>query len=390
MKVKSKSRVKSAILILATILFTMLPANVSIADDWYEDEPGYFTLFDEEGKELTSMAGEMFADDEYISSDNKHYSVSRVDKKGRKAHAKYLGEIELPEFEEVTQLSMELSMEALAAQKGDRSVLLYCTHSDESYVPSDGQPSIPSKGGIYDVAESFRNALEKKGIKAVLDKTSHDPHDAGAYRRSRQTAVDLIRKNMPVAAVFDLHRDATPKHTYETNVNGEYMSKVRIVIGKRNQNRKANEELAYRIKAIADKAYPGLIKDIYIGRGEYNQELSPRSLLFEFGTHEISKEAVQKSASYMADVVNKAIFGGVFKSKEPAVPAKPEVKQQSTKEKSYRVKPINQETQKGAGRGILWFVIIAAVGIGIFALISKSGNEMAGGLGNLFGRKKRE
>ena len=50
---------------------------------------------------------------------------------------------------------------------------------------------------------------------------------------------------------------------YETKVNGEYMSKVRIVIGKRNQNRKANEELAYKIKAIADKAYPGLIKDIY-------------------------------------------------------------------------------------------------------------------------------
>ena len=335
------------------------------------------------------MASEMFKEDEYISSDNKHYSISRVDKKDKRAHAKFLGEIQLPEFEEID----DMSMEAIAPKEGDRSILLYCTHSDESYVPSDGKPSIPAEGGIYDVAESFKNSLEKKGIKVVLDKTSHDPHDAGAYRRSRQTAMDLIRKNMPIAAVFDLHRDATPKHTYETSVDGEYMSKVRIVIGKRNQNRKVNEELAYKIKAIADKSHPGLIKDIYIGRGEYNQELSPRSLLFEFGTHEISKEAAQKATVNMADVVNKAIFGEVFKSKEhdKGQEEKGETKEtRETKERSYKAEPISQEEGKGAGSGILWFIIIAAIGIVVFTLISKSRNEMADSFNNIFGKKKRE
>ena len=171
------------------------------------------------------------------------------------------------------------------------------------------------------------------------------------------------------------------------------MSKVRIVIGRRNQNRKANEELAYKIKAIADKAYPGLIKDIYIGRGEYNQELSPRSLLFEFGTHEISKEAAQKSARYMADVVNKAIYGGVFKAQEQANNKTEKRGEQAQdqdaepRQQSYRASPISQGEQKGAGRGILWLIIAAAVGIVIFALISKSGNELTDGI---FGRKKRE
>jgi len=387
-KVKNRGKLIGALAIVVILVTTMVPTNRSMADNWYEDEPGYYTLFDEEGNELTAMASEMFKDDEYISSDNKHYSVSRVNKKERKAYAKYLGDIELPEFELVEDLSMEV-----AAQNKDRSILIYCTHSSESYVPSDGTTAIPSKGGIFDVAESFKNALQEKGIKAVLDKTSHDPHDAGAYRRSRQTAVELIKKNMPVAAVFDIHRDATPKHTYETKVNGEYMSKVRIVIGRRNQNRKANEELAYKIKAIADKAYPGLIKDIYIGRGEYNQELSPRSLLFEFGTHEISKEAAQKSARYMADVVNKAIYGGVFKAQEQANNKTEKRGEQAQdqeaepRQQSYRASPISQGEQKGAGRGILWLIIAAAVGIVIFALISKSGNELTDGI---FGRKKRE
>ncbi|NLI60701.1 MAG: stage II sporulation protein P [Clostridiales bacterium] len=386
---KNKSKLVSMVVIMAIIFTTISPIGISRADNWYEDEPGFFTLFDEEGNELTTMASEMFKEDEYISSDNKHYSISRVDKKGKRAHAKFLGEIQLPEFEEID----DMSMEAIAPKEGDRSILLYCTHSDESYVPSDGKPSIPAEGGIYDVAESFKNSLEKKGIKVVLDKTSHDPHDAGAYRRSRQTAMDLIRKNMPIAAVFDLHRDATPKHTYETSVDGEYMSKVRIVIGKRNQNRKVNEELAYKIKAIADKSHPGLIKDIYIGRGEYNQELSPRSLLFEFGTHEISKEAAQKATVNMADVVNKAIFGGVFKSKEhdKGQEEKGETKEtRETKERSYKAEPISQEEGKGAGSGILWFIIIAAIGIVVFTLISKSRNEMADSFNNIFGKKKRE
>ena len=207
-KVKSRGKLIGVITMFVTLFTTMLPSNISIADSWYEDEPGYYTLFDEDGNSFTTMASEMFKDDEYISSDNKHYSISRVDKGEKKAYAKYLGVTELPEFELVEDVSMEV-----AAQNKDRSILIYCTHSSESYVPSDGTTAIPGKGGIFDVAESFKNALQEKGIKTVLDKTSHDPHDAGAYRRSRQTAVELIRKNMPVAAVFDIHRDATPKHT---------------------------------------------------------------------------------------------------------------------------------------------------------------------------------
>lgn len=386
MKVQRKNRSVKAIAIILIILATVLPAGKAGADDWYGGEPGFFTLFDEEGGKLTVMASEMFKDDEYISGDNGHYSIYWVDKEGRNAFAKFIGQVELPEFEEV----VETSVETLAPKNGNRSILLYCTHSDESYVPSDGESSIPSKGGIYDVAESLRSSLEKKGVKTVLDRTPHDPHDAGAYRRSRQTAMDLIRKNAPVAAVFDIHRDAIPKEHYDAMVNGEYMSSVRIVIGRSNQNRKANEELAYKIKAIADKTHPGLIKDIYIGRGEYNQELSPRSLLFEFGTHEISKEAAKKATGNIADVVHKAIFGGIFKSKEPALKNTTPGQKQAPKAKQFKVTPISQEKQKGAGRGIMWLFIVAIVGIVVFTLISKSGNEIKSSLENMMGKRKRE
>jgi len=204
--------------------------TTAYADDWFDEEPGYYTLLDEAGKELTLMAREVLVKDEYITSDNKHYSVLSVDKDAKRAVLKYLGDIKLPEVKEIPD-----SVDALAQQGDGRAsagnILLYCTHSDESYQPSDGTHSRPGSGGIYDVAEAFRDALKERGVNAVLDKTPHDPHDAGAYRRSRQTAINLIKQNSPVAAIFDIHRDAVPGHVYATKVAGQSMTKVRIVIG---------------------------------------------------------------------------------------------------------------------------------------------------------------
>jgi len=337
-------------------------SNPVYADDWFDEEPGYYTLLDEAGKELTLMAREVLVMDEYISSDNKRYSVASVDKDTKRAVLKYMGDVKLPEVKEVPE-----SVDALAQQGNERgNILLYCTHSDESYAPSDGTHSRPGSGGIFDVAEAFKDALRERGINAVLDKTPHDPHDAGAYRRSRQTAINLIKRYMPVAAIFDIHRDAVPGHIYVTKVAGQSMTKVRIVVGSRNQNRKANEELAYKIKAIADKVYPGLIKDIYIGAGVYNQELSPRSLIFEFGTHENSKESAQRSARYMADVVEKAMFGGTVQGKT----------QEGQDKGTYQTKPINEEAQRGGRRGIVWLVLLLVIGGIIFMAISGGTREM--------------
>ena len=47
------------------------------------------------------------------------------------------------------------------------------------------------------------------------------------------------------------------------------MSKVRLLVGKGNQNKDANLSFAKQIKAVADKMYPGLIKDIYMGKGAW-------------------------------------------------------------------------------------------------------------------------
>ncbi len=362
MRMKSKGWFMGIIILLLTVF---IMSNYAIADDWYEDELGYYTIKGEEGDILGLMGREIFVDDEYITENNRYYRISSIDKDNRIAIATYIDDIELPEIEEVAINGSTCAVDTLSvvAPNEDAHVLIYCTHSDESYVPSDGTPSIVGSGGILDVAQSFNDALKSQGVNVQIDKTCHAPHDAGAYRRSRNTAIRLIKTKQPVAALFDVHRDAVPKEQYDINLAGQPATRVRIVIGRRNQNRQANQELAYKIKAVADKTYPGLIKDIYIGKGMYNQELSPRSLLFEIGTYENNKEAAQTSAKFLADVVSKSLFGGTIKSVEKPT-------------KEYKTTPITYEKSKGQSKGILWLVVILAIGIVGYMFISSGGREL--------------
>lgn len=150
----------------------------------------------------------------------------------------------------------------------------------------------------------------------------------------------------------------------------------------RNQNRDANQELAYKIKSIADKTFPGLIKDIFIGKGGYNQELSPRSLLFEMGTHEISKEAAQKSSAYMAEVVSKAMYGGRAKEHDQKTGEVKKDRDNKKRDREIDIKPINQEAEskpKGSGgrSGMVWLLIIVVIGVVAFLFISMGGRELS-------------
>ena len=143
----------------------------------------------------------------------------------------------------------------------------------------------------------------------------HLPHNSGAYGRSQVTVVEILDSGN-VDAVFDVHRDSTPRQYYITSVDGEEMTSVRMVIGTGNQNYYENREFAYAIKAYADDVYPGLIKDIYMGKGNYNQQLTPRAMLFEFGSENVEKDLVLKATAPLAKVIDVVLYGSENASQE--------------------------------------------------------------------------
>ncbi len=293
---------------LLALLLALLPVGARAGDyldegqDEAYDDSQVYKIYDTRGNYLTSRAGQVYPQDEYIAGDNKLYRIVETDPASGRATAEYLG------YEPASTAAFGL-VSAAGAQGQDKRICMYSTHSDESYEPTDGTSSKTQNAGIYDVGNALKKNLEERGIQVTYSQDTFLPHDAGAYRRSRSTAEELL-KQAP-AALLDLHRDGIPDPSeYEHQLEGQDITKVRLLVGRSNANADTNRAFAKEIKAVADEKYPGLIKDIYIGKGNYNQELYPKALLLEFGTHTTGKEEAIQSTQYMADVLDDVLFGG--------------------------------------------------------------------------------
>ena len=172
-------------------------------------------------------------------------------------------------------------------------------------LPTDGTAGVDGRGGIHRVGDVLGRQLAQHGFRVVKSEALHLPHDRGAYRRSRRTAVKMLPKDPLV--LLDVHRDATPPEFYREVVEGEPVTQVRLVVGRENPFRRTNLTFARRLKATADRLYPGLVKGIYYGRGDYNQDLGPRTLLIEVGAHTNSRLLAERGAALFAGVVDRTL-----------------------------------------------------------------------------------
>ncbi|QUH26083.1 stage II sporulation protein P [Serpentinicella alkaliphila] len=383
-------RSKRFLIVLLILLLTSV--QFAYADDWYGQYGNYFTVYNtKDNSVLFKTAREVRQGDQYLSADNNMYKVTRVNSREQRAYAEFIEQITLPtinedvfaQFQDALRSGEGLAMilEAQAQEQENRKVGIYCTHSSESYVPTDGTESTEGGGGILQVAERLKAGFEQNGVNATFDNTSHDPHDAGAYTRSRRTAAQLLREHQPTSLI-DVHRDAIPPEEYTTEINGEPASKVRLVVGGRNQNFSANEETALQAKAVADKMYPGLIKDIFYAQGNYNQDLTPRAMLLEMGTAEQDRALPEKSATLFSEVLTTAFFGGTFTDQ--------------TDGETESARPI-RDTNRGSSRGIIVTVLIVGAAALAFLFISSGGKEWKSKLGrfkeefnNFLGRVRRK
>lgn len=248
----------TAILLL---LLLLMPVCVRAEEPEYQDDSVY-RIYDGNGAYLTSYAGRVYVEDEYIAGDNKLYVVTGVDDAMLTASASYIG-METYEARIETQsvfsgaaaatnapsaspgATTAANASPAASGGGKKLVAMYSTHTDESYEPTDGTSSKTKDAGILDVGNALKQNLEKLGVQVIYDESSHLPHDAGAYRRSRQTAEELLKKQPE--ALIDIHRDGIPDpKEYDKTIDGEQASKVRLEVGRSNPNADANRNFAKR------------------------------------------------------------------------------------------------------------------------------------------------
>mgnify|MGYP000859445802 FL=1 len=191
------------------------------------------------------------------------------------------------------------------------SVLVYHTHTSESYLPVSGKDHLfNQKGDIVKVGEYLQNVLEEKyNIKTFHCDQIHDQYPfRESYQRSQQTLIKYLKDYPSLEILLDVHRDATPGLKPTCAVKGVEAATVMMVIGTdkmglAHPNWKRNQEFATKINDCLNLYYPGLSNGIVISDARYNQHLSDRALIIEFGNQDSKLEQVYRSVEHFAEIL---------------------------------------------------------------------------------------
>lgn len=268
----------------------------------------YYSIITTSGELLATTRYHPQVGDEYLTADNRLYGIEEVSGLTAKASLKEI----LDTFEQEV-------MATASVQEEKGSIGIFHTHNAESYEPTDGTHSIEGKGGIHAVGRSFANRLEELGVEAIFSEDLHLPHDRGAYRRSRKTAIEILGEEPD--AIFDLHRNAAPYEVYRHVLNDEELTHLQFVVGLLNPHAQVNRAFSYDLKNITNSLYPDLVKGIFLTQGgTYNQDLYPTMLLVEVGAQSNPREAAERSIQLFAAGVYHYFYGwkGVEEDPEEA------------------------------------------------------------------------
>jgi len=214
------------------------------------------------------------------------------------------------------------------AEKSDcnfsRNVLIFHTHTCESYTPEKGYEYKKSGNfrttdlnfSVARVGEELEKNLTDLRFNVIHDKTYHDfPAYSGSYTRSYETIEKLINENKDYDIIIDIHRDAVGSdglYAPTVKIGEEFVAQLMFVIGTdagglEHKNWKENLNFAVKVQSKANELYPGLFKPIMISNSRFNQNLGKGACIIEVGaTGNTLKQAVN-SMKYLSIVLDQVV-----------------------------------------------------------------------------------
>ncbi len=204
-------------------------------------------------------------------------------------------------------------------KKNDR-ILLYSTHTSETYTNSDKYQfeysgTMRSLDANYNMLKIAKELNENLLFKGFLSEHNTTPHDYGsytsAYAKSRTTVEEALNKMGGASLIIDVHRDAIEDLTYRpvTEIKGLQVAQIMLVMGvgydgEENPYYEDNLAFALQLQRLADQVYPGLFKPMIIRDAIYNQDLSKHSFLVEMGATGNTIDEVLLATRCLANLLN--------------------------------------------------------------------------------------
>lgn len=205
----------------------------------------------------------------------------------------------------------------------NKNVVIFHTHSCESYTASEKYPYNPTGNyrttdlnyTVTRVGTELESQLKNYNYNVVHSTDYHDyPAYNGSYTRSLKTVENML-KTTPSDIIIDLHRDAVGSrsdYAPTVKIGEEEAAQIMFVIGTNNgglwhPNWNQNLKFAVKVQEKAEEMYPGLFKPIMLTKSRYNQHTGKYANIIEVGATGNTLEQCLTSMKYLAKVMGEAI-----------------------------------------------------------------------------------
>ena len=207
---------------------------------------------------------------------------------------------------------------------GGSKILIYHTHSQETFADSDDDPSTSIVGiGRY-LTEILNNKYKIPTMhhEGVYDLINGKLDRSEAYEFAKPEVEQILAENPSIEVVIDLHRDGVADTTHlVTEINGKPtaqimffngLSRTRVngdLVGMSNPYLQDNLAFSLQMKIAAETKYPGFARRNYLRGYKYNMDLMPRMLLIEAGAQTNTVEEMRNAMEVLADLLNSVLTG---------------------------------------------------------------------------------
>lgn len=229
------------------------------------------------------------------------------------------------DFDSALNSDMTFSVDS----NGSAQVLIYHTHTSESYMDEDVDYFYESfysrtQNNDYNVTavgDAIADVLNKRGIKTMHDTTVHDSTYSGSYDRSAQTVESIMEHHTDIKVVIDIHRDAIGTETQKVKpvftYDGKQGAQIMILSGCDTDGEmnfltwENNLKFALKIQNKAEEMYPGITRPLNFGYFAYNEYICDGSLLIEIGTDANTIEEAEYSGELLGNVLYEVLKDGL-------------------------------------------------------------------------------
>jgi len=205
----------------------------------------------------------------------------------------------------------------------NKNILLFHTHSCESYTPSEKYPYTQTGNfrttdlnfTVTRLGTELQNHLQQYNYNVVHSTDYHDyPAYNGSYTRSLATVENML-KTTPSDIIIDLHRDAIgsrPDYAPTVKIGEEETAQMMFVIGTNegglwHPNWQQNLKFAVKVQQKAEEMYPGLFKPIMLTQSRYNQHAGKFASIIEVGSTGNTLDQCLNSMKYLAKVLDEVL-----------------------------------------------------------------------------------